>query len=83
MSKRINLAKLTKKLDDKKDKEGSKVVASSNTGVVIREKWPWDEVPDLSPNKRGQIDDSKGKEALLPSKAKKSKSIKTENRVFV
>ena len=35
MSKRISLVKLTKKVEEKKDKEGSKATTSSTNGVVV------------------------------------------------
>ena len=38
MSKSISLVKLTKKVEEKKDKEGSKAATSSTKGVVIRKK---------------------------------------------
>ena len=36
MSKRTNLVKLAKKMEEKKDKEGSKATTSSTNGVVIQ-----------------------------------------------
>ena len=73
MPKRISLSKLVKKVEDK-------VAISSSNGVVIHEKWPRDEAPDSSPNKKGKIDDSKGKETMLPLEAKKAKSNKMASR---
>ncbi|GFS34733.1 hypothetical protein Acr_00g0035630 [Actinidia rufa] len=64
MSKRIGLAKLVKKVDGKKDNEVSKVDTLSNIGVV----------QDLV------INDSKGKEASPPPKAKKPKPSKTASK---
>ncbi|GFY92797.1 hypothetical protein Acr_08g0011930 [Actinidia rufa] len=72
--KRINLSKLAKRVVDKNGKEGSKVATSSNTGVVIREKRPRDEVQNLV------ADNSKGKEASPPSEAKKAKPSKAASR---
>ncbi|GFY87854.1 spermidine synthase [Actinidia rufa] len=65
---------LAKWVDDKKSKEGSKVATSSNTGVVIREKQPRDEVQDLV------ADDSKGKELAPPPETKKAKSSKAASK---
>ncbi|GFS30927.1 hypothetical protein Acr_00g0014830 [Actinidia rufa] len=74
MSKRITLSKLTKRVYDKKSNEGSKVATSSNTRVVIREKWPRDEIQDLV------ADDSKGKEVAPLSEAKKAKPRRAASR---
>ena len=71
MSKRINLVNLAKKVEKKKDKEGSKAATSSTKSVVIREKWPWEEAFDSSLVKKGKANDSKGKEAMPPPEAKK------------
>ena len=57
MLKRISLSKFAKKVEEKKDK----IATLSTKDVVINEKWPREEVPDSSPNKKGKIDDSKGK----------------------
>ncbi|GFY96509.1 hypothetical protein Acr_11g0008150 [Actinidia rufa] len=64
MSKRIGLAKFAKKVDGKKDNEVSKVDTSSNTGVIR----------DLV------INDSKGKEASPPPKAKKPRPSRTASK---
>ncbi|GFY80842.1 hypothetical protein Acr_01g0006510 [Actinidia rufa] len=74
MSERITLSKLAKRVDDKKNKERSKVATSSNIGVMIQEKRPQDEVQDLV------VDDSKGKEVALPPKAKKAKPSKAASK---
>ncbi|GFZ02403.1 hypothetical protein Acr_15g0010110 [Actinidia rufa] len=58
----------------------SKVATSVAKGMVIREKQPRNEVSDISPSKKSKtIDDSKGKETMLPPDAKKkaTKPIKT------
>ncbi|PSS08050.1 Transporter MCH1 [Actinidia chinensis var. chinensis] len=52
-------------------------------GVVIHEKRPRDEVPNISPSKKGKIaDDSKGKDAMPPPEPKKkmTKSSKATSR---
>ena len=94
MSKRNSLAKLAKKVREKKEtkadtsfstsvviteRESSQAIPSSAKGVVIREKLPWiEEAPSTLPIKKGDIDDSKGKEKEMPSPdAKKAKSNKT------
>ena len=59
MSKRFSLSKLAKKVEEQKEK----ATTSSTKGVVIHEKLPRDGTPNFSPNKKGKIDDSKGKEA--------------------
>ena len=74
MSKRISLVKLAKRVDDKKEKESSKVATSSNTRVVIREKQPQDEEQDLV------AEDSKGNEVAPPLEAKKAKSSRAVSR---
>ena len=74
MSKRISLAKLTKKIKEKKDKEGSKAATLSTKGVVIWKKRPQEEAFDSSPVKKGKFDDSKGKEAMPPLEAKNKSS---------
>ena len=66
MSKRIGLVKLSKKVEEKKDNEGSKAATSFTKGIVIREQWPQGEALDSLPVKKGKTDDSKGKEAMLP-----------------
>ena len=53
------MAKLAKKLEEKKE---TKAATSSTTSVVIWEKYPKEEAPDTSPTKKGEVDDSKGKE---------------------
>ena len=93
MSKRISLAKLAKKVEEKKETkaatssttgvvitywESSKAVPSSTKGVVIQEKQPWEEIPSTLPIKKGEVDDVKGKEKKMPlPDAKKAKSNKT------
>ena len=63
MSKRISLAKLSKKVEEKKE---NKAATSSTIGVVIQEKLPQEEVPSTSPIKKGEVDNSKGKEKEMP-----------------
>ena len=76
MSKRISLAKLTKKVEEKKetkvatssstgmvitDQESSKATTSSTKGVVIWEKQSLEKALDTSPIKKGEVDKLKGK----------------------
>ncbi|GFY87328.1 hypothetical protein Acr_05g0009670 [Actinidia rufa] len=71
---RINLKKLAQKVEESKGVSSSTKSTPAAKGVVIREKCPRDEVPDISPNETG----SKGKKAMPLSKAKKkSKSTVT------
>ena len=52
--------------------KGSKATTSTVKGVVIREKHPRDEIPVVSPSKKGKVvDDSKGKETMPSCEAKK------------
>ena len=74
MSKRISLFKLAKKVKEKN------VVTSSSKGMVIHEKRPRDEAPDSLPIKKGKTNNSKGKETMLPPKAKKAKSSRSTSR---
>ncbi|GFZ06968.1 hypothetical protein Acr_18g0011380 [Actinidia rufa] len=77
MSKRISLTKLPKKVEE------SKAATSSSKGVVIKEKWPRDEVPDSSPNKKVKNNESKAKETIPPPEAKKLKPNKAMSRETV
>ena len=87
------MANLTKKVEEKKDtkvatystigvvikdQKSSKATPSSTKGVVIREKRPREKAPNTSSIKKGEVDDSKGKEKeiTLPN-SKKAKSNKT------
>ena len=87
------MEKLTKKVGEKKetkvatssitdvviiDWESSQVIPSSTKGVVIQEKWPRMETPSTSPIKKGNVNNSKGKEKEMPPlDAKKAKTNKT------
>ncbi|GFZ05826.1 hypothetical protein Acr_17g0013980 [Actinidia rufa] len=71
MSLRISLSTLTKKVGEKKaaTKDVSSVATSQPPlkGIVIQEKRPRDDAHDLVSTKKGKVDNSKGKEAMLPS----------------
>ncbi|GFS37340.1 growth-regulating factor 2 [Actinidia rufa] len=45
-------------------------------GIVIQEKQPRDDAHDTVPTKKGEVDDSKGKEAMPPPSPKRTKSNK-------
>ncbi|GFS36288.1 hypothetical protein Acr_00g0045150 [Actinidia rufa] len=76
MSKRISLAKLTKRVDDKKENEGSKVATSSNTGVVAP--------PPEAKKAKSSKAESKGVTPPVPPKGESSKrpSSKKPNEVL-
>ncbi|GFS32985.1 hypothetical protein Acr_00g0025730 [Actinidia rufa] len=67
MSKRLSLKKLAQRVEGSKDLSSVAKSTSAAKGVIIQEKCPRYEVPDISPSKTG----SKGKESMPPSKAKK------------
>ncbi|GFY87132.1 hypothetical protein Acr_05g0007710 [Actinidia rufa] len=69
MSSQISLSTLTKKAKEKKaaTKDRSSLATSQPPlkGIVIQEKRPWEDVHDPAA-KKGEVDDSKGKEVMPP-----------------
>ncbi|GFZ06730.1 hypothetical protein Acr_18g0009000 [Actinidia rufa] len=78
MFSRISMSMLTKKAREKKatTKDASSVATSKppSKGIIIQEKLPRDDAHDPAPTKEGEVDDSKGKEAMPPPPPKRTKS---------
>ncbi|GFY95443.1 hypothetical protein Acr_10g0008280 [Actinidia rufa] len=79
MAKRINLKKLTQKVEESKGTSSSAKSTPAAKGVVFQEKRPRGEVSDISPSWAK----SKGKEALPQPAAKKAKTLATSNAPMI
>ena len=78
MWQRINLKKLAQKVEESKGASSAAKLTPTAKGIVIREKCPRDEAPDVTPGEMG----SKGKEVMPPPKAKK-KAKSTPNEAVI
>ena len=85
MSSQISLATLTKKIGKKrataKDASSTATAKPPSKGISIQEKRSRDDVHDSMPNKNGEVDGSKGKDAMQPPPPKKVKSNKGASNV--
>ncbi|GFS33869.1 hypothetical protein Acr_00g0031000 [Actinidia rufa] len=82
----LSLATLTKKTGKKrvttKDVISTATAKPPLKGIVIQEMRSRDDAHDSTPNKKGEVDGSKGKDALLPPPPKKAKSNKGQAMWF-
>ena len=73
MSKKIDMKKLAQMAKRRVEPKGT--TSTGAKGIVIGEKRPQDEMPDISPSKNGkQVADTKKKWSMLPPNDKKKRA---------